>query len=382
MCCRCLTRLKRSGMTEEQVKQAEHLPPAPGRTTRCAVPGCQRGPASAHADLCKGHAQQSRRMRSPGLEQFLADPGVRPLGPAPASECAVCACSRPTRSCGFCDVHYQRWMRARRADPRPDAGKWGETQQPGDGRRAGGHVRARAAGRGASAGRIAAADPGRGPRPAPLTCGWPAAPSPASGSPRSGECDIGRVPGGTSARPLLRALARHARLAVSDPGSEQDRDTWDLAVFGHRGQLDFTGITQRWLRESAKRWAAHDLPRHRGTGASNVGNVVSSAARLSDSLRTRPDRGGQPAAPLGRRDIESFVSRSPTWKQPGRSQLLPAQLDLPRNPHRAGRSPRPEPGACWAARSRASRGFRYHTCLTSPPSPNAESRDVTCRRRS
>jgi integrase len=123
-----------------------------------------------------------------------------------------------------------------------------------------------------------------------------------------GECDIECVPGGTSARPLLRALARHARLAVSDPGSEQDRDTWDLAVFGHRGQLDFTGITQRWLRESAKRWAAHDLPRHRGTGASNTGNVVSAAARLSESLRTRTDRGDQPAA-LGRRDIESFLSR-------------------------------------------------------------------------
>ena len=123
-----------------------------------------------------------------------------------------------------------------------------------------------------------------------------------------GECDIECVAGSSSVRPLLRALARHARLAVSDPGSEQDRDTWDLAVSGHRGQLDFTGITQRWLRESAKRWAAHDLPRHRGTGASNVGNVVSSAARLSDSLRTRPDRGDQPAA-LGRRDIESFLSR-------------------------------------------------------------------------
>src|SRR5260370_686043 len=106
----------------------------------------------------------------------------------------------------------------------------------------------------------------------------------------------------------LRSLARHAGLAVSDPGSERDRDIWDLAVFGHRGRLDFTGITQRWLRESVKRWAAHDLPRHRGTGASNVGNVVSSAARLSESLRTRPDRGDQPAA-LGRRDIESFLSR-------------------------------------------------------------------------
>ena len=130
VCCRCLTRLKRSGMTEEQIRQAGHLPVAPGRTARCAVPGCQRGPASAHADLCKSHAQQSRRMRSPGLEQFLADPRVRPLGPAPGPECAVCACMRPSRSCGFCDVHYQRWMRARRADPCLDAGKWGETQQP------------------------------------------------------------------------------------------------------------------------------------------------------------------------------------------------------------------------------------------------------------
>jgi integrase len=307
VCCRCLTRLKRSGMTEEQIKQAEHLPPAPGRTTRCAVPGCQRGPASAHADLCKGHAQQSRRMRSPGLEQFLADPGVRPLGPAPASECAVCACTRPTRSCGFCDVHYQRWMRARRADPCLDAGKWGETQQPAT---AGGlvgmyvlvplvtvQVLAGLQQRTLDGAKTSASD-------LRMACR-------ALASQRVtaiGECDIGRVPGGTSARPLLRALARHARLAVSDPGSEQDRDTWDLAVFGHRGQLDFTGITQRWLRESAKRWAAHDLPRHRGTGASNVGNVVSSAARLSDSLRTRPDRGDQPAA-LGRRDIESFLSR-------------------------------------------------------------------------
>jgi hypothetical protein len=133
-----------------------------------------------------------------------------------------------------------------------------------------------------------------------------------------GECDIECVAGSSSVRPLLRALARHARLAVSDPGSERDRDIWDLAVFGHRGRLDFTGITQRWLRESAKRWAAHDLPRHRGAGASNVGNVVSSAARLSDSLAPAPTG----AASRPRWDAatsKASSAGSPTWKQPARS---------------------------------------------------------------
>ncbi len=307
VCYRCLTRLKRSGMTGEQIEQAERLPPAPGRTTWCAVPGCRREPASAHADLCKGHARQCRRMHSPGLEQFLADPRVRPLGPALHPECAVCACTRPSRSCGFCDVHYQRWMRARRAGPCLDAGKWGETQQPAT---AGGlvglyvlvplvavQVLAGLQQRTRDGAKTGASD-------LRMACRALASQRVAA----IGECDIECVAGSSSVRPLLRALARHARLAVSDPGSERDRDIWDLAVFGHRGRLDFTGITQRWLRESAKRWAAHDLPRHRGTGAGNVGNVVSSAARLSESLRTRPDRGDQPAA-LGRRDIESFLSR-------------------------------------------------------------------------
>jgi integrase len=198
-------------------------------------------------------------------------------------------------------------MRARRADPCLDAGKWGETQQPAT---AGGlvglyvlvplvavQVLAGLQQRTRDGAKTGASD-------LRMACRALASQRVAA----IGECDIECVAGSSSVRPLLRALARHARLAVSDPGSERDRDIWDLAVFGHRGRLDFTGITQRWLRESAKRWAAHDLPRHRGTGAGNVGNVVSSAARLSESLRTRPDRGDQPAA-LGRRDIESFLSR-------------------------------------------------------------------------
>ena len=48
---------------------------------------------------------------------------------------------------------------------------------------------------------------------------------------------------------------------LARPGSEQARDTWDLAVIGHRGNLSFTGIRQPWLAQSVKRSAAEQLPR-------------------------------------------------------------------------------------------------------------------------
>jgi hypothetical protein len=72
--------------------------------------------------------------------------------------------------------------------------------------------------------------------------------------------------------------------------------------------LSFTAITQPWLRQAAKAWAAGDLPRHRGGGASKVREKISAAAQLSASLRSRPDRGDAPAA-LGRPDIDSFLNR-------------------------------------------------------------------------
>ncbi|WP_287042296.1 hypothetical protein [Mycobacterium sp.] len=50
---------------------------------------------------------------------------------------------------------------------------------------------------------------------------------------------------------------------LSTPETEVTQDEWDLAVFGHNGTLSFTAITQTWLREAAKRWAADDLPKRR-----------------------------------------------------------------------------------------------------------------------
>ena len=119
--------------------------------------------------------------------------------------------------------------------------------------------------------------------------------------------DPGQVTG-KPARSLLRALARHARLALADPAREQLADTWDLAVFGHPGRLSFTAITQPWLREAVKAWAAEELPRHRGGGAAKVQEKISAVARLSESLRCRDDRGEDPGT-LGRPDAEAFLNR-------------------------------------------------------------------------
>lgn len=83
---------------------------------------------------------------------------------------------------------------------------------------------------------------------------------------------------------------------------------WDLAVFAHPGRLSFTGIAQQWLRQAAKRWAAEELPQHRGKGATNVRAKINALARLSESLRSDPTtetirpRWGGP-------DIENFLHR-------------------------------------------------------------------------
>ncbi|MDQ2877321.1 MAG: hypothetical protein M3Y33_21930, partial [Actinomycetota bacterium] len=121
------------------------------------------------------------------------------------------------------------------------------------------------------------------------------------------ECDPDLAPG-KRARSVLRAFTRDVRRALADPGREQSKDTWDLAIFGHPGTLSFTKITQAWLVQAAKRWAAEQLPRHRGSGAARVQAKINSVGLLSQYLHGRPDQGDDPAA-LGRGDLESFLSR-------------------------------------------------------------------------
>jgi integrase len=306
VCYRCFARLTAAGMTAGQIAAAQDVPPAPSRDSPCLVTGCRRGSSADLSAMCRQHAKQFRRRAGEvPLEDFLADPRVRPL--QPLEPCTVAACARPAdHGCGYCAAHYQRWRAARQASPDLDAVRWQLAEPPvsesgqvslhglpplvtvqvlfGMWRRVldGAKIKEttlRMACRALAAQQVTSVE----------------------------DCDISRVTG-KAAGALLRSFARDIRRTLADPAGEQAKDVWDLGIFGHPGRLDFTGITQPWLREAAKRWAAQELPRHRGKGASNVRAMVNSAARLPESLRARPGHGDLPAA-LGRRDIENFLNR-------------------------------------------------------------------------
>jgi integrase len=128
---------------------------------------------------------------------------------------------------------------------------------------------------------------------------------------RTRAAGIGGIAGGDRTQHrLARSLARHAARSFLAPETETRKDVWDLAAFGLPGRLDFTPIRQPWLRETARRWAADDLPRRRGKiAAGPVRHYLTSLAMLSDSLHAaRADHGGNPAM-LSRSDIESFTHR-------------------------------------------------------------------------
>ncbi len=255
--------------------------------------------------LCKSHRWQYTRKRCGTLEEFLADPGIGPLGPY--ETCAVQSCSRPAdRDLGYCDCHYRRWKQASAADPGLDTGAWRQAEPPAA---VGGQVSLHGLPPLVAVQVLFGLQQRTRDGVTTADCNLRAACQALARQQVAtiGGCDIGGVRG-DNARRVLGALARYVQLAMTSPDSEQARDVWDLEVFGHRGRLVFTGITQPWLRESVKRWAAQDLPRHRGRGSCVVRNAVIAAARLSESLSVRPDHGGQPAA-LTRRDIENFLNR-------------------------------------------------------------------------
>jgi integrase len=304
VCHRCFTRLTGLGMSAEEIANSPRLPGEPARAERCAVPGCRCAPTMRHAVLCQPHAKKFR-LRRPrmSLERFLADPRVRPLPPMPP--CQVAACTRAADgACGVCNTHYQRWRTAQETHPELDQLRW---QAIESGVAEPGQVNLRAL-------------------PAPVVVqvlfGIQQRVRGGAQVPQVSLrvlCDTLRrqqvasieeaeIVRDKPVRVLLAALTQHVRRALADPGAEQAKDVWDLAIFGHRGRLSFLGIIQPWLAQAAKRWAGEQLPRHRGGGAARVRGKINALGLLSEYLGCRPDGGLDPAA-LGRRDVEGFLNR-------------------------------------------------------------------------
>ncbi len=306
VCHRCFTRLTGLGMSAAEIAAAAQLPAEPASAGQCAVAGCRCAPTVRQAVLCQRHAKKFRLRRPPpSMQQFLADPRVRPLPPMPA--CQVAACTRAADGAGgYCNTHYQRWRSAQRSNPGLDH-RWWQARESGVAEPGQVNLRALPA--------LVVAEVLFGVQQR------------VRGGAKITDvdlrvmCDVLRrrqvtsiqadeveLIGNKPVRSLLNAVRRHVRRALADPSSEQATDTWDLAVFGHRGNLSFTGIAQPWLAQAAKRWAAEQLPRHRGGGAARVRGKINGLRLLSEYLGCRPDRGLLPAV-LGRCDIEGFLNR-------------------------------------------------------------------------
>jgi integrase len=287
----------------------------------CPVVGCGRPCQSAPTQLCAAHRWQKRKLGL-SLAAFLAHPKVRPL--PSLGVCRVAACADPASSRrGLCRAHNSRWHLHRRRNPgrELDFDHWCRTQRPtlNHGDRVvllglpplvqtqllyGLQERS-------WRGTKTSLDTIRGLcdllRGEQVRSVFELAipPSTRKASPQ-------HVGGRRQREPHVLAAQVQAavRRAFSAPELERHKDKWDMVVFGHRGTLDFTGITQPWLKQAAMAWANEDTARRRGNGATTtIQTYVHAVGRLSASLQLqRADHGMDPTV-LGRKDIVAFLNR-------------------------------------------------------------------------
>ena len=122
---------------------------------------------------------------------------------------------------------------------------------------------------------------------------------------------------------VLRALQHEVHMALTDPVTEQQKDLWNMQVFGIRGNLDFTVITQQWLRQLTKVWVLDELPTRRGADINApMQDHLHSIAALSKSLRSTRDDHGNDAAQLARSDIVALLNRLAHQERQGNLSLL------------------------------------------------------------
>jgi integrase len=323
LCHTCQQRYRSSGLDLEAFTAVRRVrvqaQTRSSSTLICAVARCPRPVHSAPAKLCTTHASQRDRLGLP-LPVFLAHPEV---GALPwFGDCRVLSCTGPAGNrAGLCRAHHSRWRRHRRHDPDLDFDRWCQTQ----------------------------------PRP------WiDATRVVLTGLPPLVQVELlyglqERCRGGSKTKPeLLRTLcellrnarvesilefstsqqlpwAQHTRVrtlrrqdscalagtletavrrAFSSPELERRKPRWDMSVFGHPGTLDFTRLTQPWLRQAVMDWAAETMPTRQGRRATvTLQATVNALELLSASLRRhRPDHGMNPTL-VGRVDLVAFLNR-------------------------------------------------------------------------
>ncbi|MGW0664557.1 tyrosine-type recombinase/integrase [Streptodolium elevatio] len=271
----------------------------------CTVTGCERPWKSKRTQLCLAHEVQKRNL-GVSLDEFL----TMPMATAHASlgPCRTASCLRERAGRGaYCLAHYNRWRKARQAQPDLDEEFWRRTAP------------------------AIAEDNKVSLRGLPLRV---AAEFVYGLQQRSHNgvktmfnvvrpiidqarlqqattlSEVSRESLKASVRPLRNELVRHCALLHATPETERHKDLWTLTVLGYGGTLRFTDIRQTWLKEAAKAWAFDNLPQRRGKGvAGTVQSSIDGIVQLSESLHLqRADHGHDPRA-LGRTDITAFRNR-------------------------------------------------------------------------
>ena len=105
---------------------------------------------------------------------------------------------------------------------------------------------------------------------------------------------------------LYRRLRVPVERLLADPQRELERDVWRLGMLrpDAGGQtVDYTAITQPWLRGLVKQWNQQRLVSH-SVGLLRLDAYVGIA--LSNVLGLRPDGGEDPSL-LGRQDVVDFL---------------------------------------------------------------------------
>ncbi|WP_420753445.1 tyrosine-type recombinase/integrase [Rhodococcus sp. O3] len=273
--------------------------------TICAVTGCERPTKSAPTKLCTAHLWHHQRGGT-GLDEFLTRTDLAPY-PHPGL-CRVRLCDwRRYAGDGFCRPHSKQAKKLQNTDPGIDLEDWIRTAPA---RRNGRQVDLR----------------GLPPRVvAEILFGL-------QYRYRAGSitemhrlrplCNQARAQKVGTLEDLVTltkrieslrsTIVKATRVVLSDPETERHKDVWNLAVFGQGNRtLDFTGITQPWLREVAKYWVSEDMPRRRGDAIGGIMQTyIASLTRLSESLRLhRPEDHGNIPALLDRTDAVTFLNR-------------------------------------------------------------------------
>lgn len=115
----------------------------------------------------------------------------------------------------------------------------------------------------------------------------------------------GRTSGGAGG---FSAASRYVRGGLGNTAAETIKNVGAVGVRLLPRQAGVHRYQPAVLRQSAKRWAADDLPRRSGACPhARVQHVINAVVRLSAHLRiTRDDHGGRPDV-LSRADVEGYL---------------------------------------------------------------------------